>query len=73
MHMQVRALILALQVGGVLGLFMGFSIISLIEILYWICVGVGEWYVRKSRKKSGVITVQVSAQGQRRALKSVRS
>ena len=69
--MQIRVLFHA-KVGGVLGLFMGFSIISLIEILYWICVGVGE-YARQARKKSGVITVQVSAQGQRRALKSVSS
>ena len=43
------------SVGGVLGLFMGFSIISLVEIFYWLAVGVGE-YVQKERqlrKKTG--------------------
>ena len=37
------------SVGGVLGLFMGFSIISLIEVLYWLAVGIGE-YVHKERQ-----------------------
>ena len=46
------------SVGGLLGLFMGFSIISLVEILYWITVGIGEHVHRERqlRKKSGVQT-----------------
>ena len=40
------------SVGGILGLCMGFSIISLIEILYWLTIGVGEHVYRLSRQHS---------------------
>ena len=42
----------ASSVGGILGLCMGFSIISLIEILYWLTIGVGEHVYRRSRQHS---------------------
>ena len=44
----------ASSVGGLLGLFVGFSLLSVVEILYWFTIGYGENVVaeRKTRKIS---------------------
>ena len=47
------------NVGGLLGLFIGFSLISGIEIVYWMTIGYGEnsYAYKKQRQKSSKISV----------------
>ena len=45
------------NVGGLLGLFIGFSVISGIEIIYWLTIGYAEnKYDRQKEKRSSVVS-----------------
>ena len=47
------------SVGGILGLFMGFSILSGIELIYWFTVGLAENAFKKKGVQDSGLTINL--------------
>ena len=47
------------SVGGILGLFMGFSILSGIELIYWFTVGLAENALKKKGVQDSGLTINL--------------
>ena len=51
------------NVGGLLGLFIGFSLISAVEIVYWLTIGYAENKYFSERKASGAKVMATAGGG----------